>query len=138
MDRQKYEKIGAFTGPAFHGNMTAEAFNDAMGNRQSHPRSLVLGLCGEKGFKDPMQDIGWYTMPCIADSQFNIFVVITPVRSQGSVFICGGIGQADAQFTRFALHGLGGIGAEVHDDLQQLGGIHSHLGLALNTALNLD
>ena len=139
MDGQKNEKISTLPQAAFNGDVTAEAFDNPMGNRETDTRPLFPGFGGEKGLEDPMQNVGRYPRSGVADGELDKTVAAAIlIRSQQLVFIFRCIVQPNGHLAWFPFHGLGGIGAKVHNDLLKLGCIHNRLGLAADVAVDLD
>ena len=46
--------------------------------------------------------------------------------------------QSQGEGAPLGPHGVGGIGAQIHDDLMQLGGIRHYIGLGLNIVDDFD
>ena len=99
-------------------------FDYRMTNGQTETCSLTNRFGSEEGIKDFTLNLGLYTRPVVGYLHKHAFPL------QPSLDI-----QAGALHP---LHGLGGVGEQVHPDLIELAGIAEHLRQFSKTLLEID
>ena len=113
--------------------------DDAVDDRKPEAGPFRMGLGGKKRVEDPLHGLPVHAMPRVPHRQFQIAArqefrkIVVAARFQV------GRTQADLQHSTLVTHGMPRIGAEVHDDLVNLGRIgHDHPQMLGHAAMDLD
>ena len=113
------------SGPHFTLNPDSPAArpDNPLHHRQTESRAFALFLGRKIGIEDPCQHFGGHPSARIGNREFQTFLGQYLVQIE-IFFLLFDPGEFDIQATYLALHGMGGIGAEIHEDLMNPAGIN--------------
>lgn len=114
---------GAFARRAVHTDFTPQAFHDAVYDGQPQTGAFVFFLGGEIGIENARHGFRAHPGTRVADAQLQVANRLRPAT--GAVFRSPIFerSEPDIENTAPRLHGVQGVGAEIHDDLVDLGRI---------------
>src|SRR5258706_7022341 len=101
-------------------DVSTEAFDDAMNDRQPEPRADTDGTCGEERLEYAFGGRRIHAMPGIAHPEFDA-CARAPRRLWSAV-----IPKSDRQYTLCSLHGLICVGAQIDHQVDREGCIGAH------------
>ncbi|EKD40164.1 MAG: hypothetical protein ACD_75C00155G0001 [uncultured bacterium] len=137
--RQEHLEDRAAARLAAHFDDACVTLDNTVDHRQPETGPLAFGLSGKIGIVNFIQQFGGNTPAGILHPQFQIGSRLA-ARMMPDIFLRQfDLGKADRQHPAVLLHGLGCIGAEVHNDLVDLSGIGQDvLEIALQLRPDLD
>ena len=113
-------------------------FYDAINHGKAEAGPLSLLLCRKIGVENLVDDLLRHSMAGIRNRQHGVFARsnVDIERFQRTQFH---LPQADGYFSARLLHGMVGVGDDVHGDLMNLGRVrHDHAAVRLNILLYFD
>ena len=96
-------------------DVAAVILDDALDHGQAEPGTVALGLGGEKGLQDALPGLGVHAGAAVAHHNAQKIAGLQDHALEGQFQHPAGRG-----------HGLGGVGAKVHQHLMDLAGIGQH------------
>ncbi len=111
-----------------HTDVAVVRLNDAVHHRQAQPGALIDVLRGKERLEDACLRVGVHPRACVADGEPHVAarLQMQMLARQVGVDPHGPDGHVQHALARIALHGLCGIGNQVHNYLLQLSGIAEH------------
>lgn len=139
LDDRKINVEGcSFIDFALHFDCSPVALYDAVNHGKAQAGPFSHALVSEIRLKDAVEKFPWYSVPGVADGHPKILPRAQSRRRKTVFSVQLDTGKFDRQDAFGFPHGIGRIGAEVHEDPMKLGKITIHLAqIQLNVLRDL-